>query len=93
SQNAFSHRLGPLGFNVYLMLVVNFMHEVELGVWKSLLVYLLWLLDTVNGGLLDRLDIRYNQIPTYGSDTIRQFTANTSEMQRMTAHHLEDLLQ
>ncbi|EGO02467.1 hypothetical protein SERLA73DRAFT_47611, partial [Serpula lacrymans var. lacrymans S7.3] len=36
---------------------------------------------------------RYRQIPTYGSDTIWQFTANTSEMQRMTAHHLEDLLQ
>ncbi|EGO28238.1 hypothetical protein SERLADRAFT_434109 [Serpula lacrymans var. lacrymans S7.9] len=35
--NAFSHRLGPLGFNVYSMFVVNFMHEVELGVWKSLL--------------------------------------------------------
>ncbi|EGO23151.1 hypothetical protein SERLADRAFT_371382 [Serpula lacrymans var. lacrymans S7.9] len=90
---AFSHRLGPLGFNVYLMFVVNFMHEVELGVWRSLFVHVLWILDTVNGGLLDRMDLRYRQIPTYRSDTIRQFTTNTSEMRRVTAHHLENLLQ
>ncbi|EGO02468.1 hypothetical protein SERLA73DRAFT_33721, partial [Serpula lacrymans var. lacrymans S7.3] len=56
--NAFSHRLGPLGSNLYSMFVVDFMHEVELGVWKSLFVYLLRILDTVNGGLLDRLDLR-----------------------------------
>jgi hypothetical protein len=36
---------------------------------------------------------RYRQIPTFGKDTIRRFSANVSDMRRMTAGDLEDLLQ
>lgn len=45
-QNAFSKRLGALGFAVlYVMLVVDFMHEFELGVWKGLLIHLIRILE------------------------------------------------
>lgn len=40
------------------MLVVDFMHEIELGVWKSLLVHLLRILSAVNPNLLHELDNR-----------------------------------
>jgi len=56
-QNAFSTRLGP-GFNVYSMLVVDFMHEVELGVWKSLFTHLIRLLHAIDGALVNELDRR-----------------------------------
>jgi hypothetical protein len=34
------------------------MHEVELGVWKSLMIHLLRILNAINGNLLDELDRR-----------------------------------
>jgi len=44
------------------MLVVDFMHEVELGVWKALFTYLVCILDaTPSGGtLVGDLDKRYD---------------------------------
>jgi hypothetical protein len=43
------------------MLVVNFMHEFELGVWKGLFVHLIWILyaATPGGKLVATLDERY----------------------------------
>lgn len=40
-QNAFSKRLAPFGFNIFLALMVDLMHEFELGVWKALFIHLL----------------------------------------------------
>jgi len=37
SQNAFSNRLQPLGFNFFEMLVVDLLHEFELGYGKHFL--------------------------------------------------------
>lgn len=45
SQNAFSKRLAPLGFDIYSTLVVDLMHEFELGVWKGLFIHLLRILE------------------------------------------------
>ena len=44
------------------MLVVDFMHKIELGVWKSLFTHLLHILDVAapNGMLLGVLNKRYN---------------------------------
>lgn len=52
-------RLGP-DFDVHSMLVVDFMHEFELGVWKNLFTHLVRILYTVQprGGLVDSLDER-----------------------------------
>lgn len=62
SQNAFSRRLQPLGFNMFDMLVVDLLHEFELGVWKHLFIHLLRILACVNPGLLHELDRRYVEI-------------------------------
>jgi len=43
-QNAFSSRLLPFGVNFYSMLVVDLLHEFELGVWKAILTHLIRIL-------------------------------------------------
>jgi hypothetical protein len=55
-QNAFSDRLAPLGFNFFPMLVVDLMHEFELGVWKALFIHLLRILESQGGELIAELD-------------------------------------
>ena len=57
-QNAFSDKLTPLGFNMFDILVVDLMHEVELGVWKAIFIHLLRLLDCRNESLKYEMDRR-----------------------------------
>lgn len=57
-QNAFSERLAPLGFNMFPMFVVDLLHEFEIGVWRSLFIHLLRMLDCKEGGLLHEMDRR-----------------------------------
>jgi len=40
------------------MLVVDLLHEFELGVWKSVLVHLLHIVDSLKGVVLAELDRR-----------------------------------
>jgi hypothetical protein len=49
SQNAFIEKLGP-SFDLSRMLVVDFMHEFELGVWKVLFTQLIRILYAVAAG-------------------------------------------
>ncbi|KAG2053095.1 hypothetical protein BDR06DRAFT_997279 [Suillus hirtellus] len=58
--NAFSENLGSLSFNLFIMLVVDLMHEFELGVWKVLFVHLLHILSSAYPGdeLLHELNRR-----------------------------------
>jgi hypothetical protein len=58
-QNAFSNRLASFGFNLYLMLVVDILHDFELGVWKVLFIHLIRMLNAVDKTLVDELDRRY----------------------------------
>jgi hypothetical protein len=60
-QNAFMEKLGPK-FDVSQMLVVDLMHEFELGVWKALFVHLVRVLYAAapGGRLVAILDERYN---------------------------------
>jgi hypothetical protein len=58
-QNAFSTRLSSLGLNFFQLFVVDFMHEIELGVWKALFIHLLHILEAKGGNLLHELDKRY----------------------------------
>ena len=55
-QNAFSSRLSHLGFNLFSIFLVDFMHEFELGVWKKVFLHLLRILDCIDGATseLDR---------------------------------------
>lgn len=41
------------------MLVVDILHEFELGVWKALFIHLLRILEAINPALLHELDRRY----------------------------------
>jgi hypothetical protein len=58
-QNAFS-KLSPLGFNVFSSLVVDLMHEFELGVWKAIFIHLIRLLEAQGSskGVVGELDQR-----------------------------------
>ncbi|KAF7367659.1 hypothetical protein MSAN_00829600 [Mycena sanguinolenta] len=74
--NAFIERIGD-DFNLHQMLVVDFMHEFELGGLEKFVA---------------QLDRRYRQMPRFGS-TIRRFVTNASEMKKLAARDFEDLLQ
>lgn len=58
-QNAFSELLGPLGFNIFKALVGDFMHEWELGAWRTLFLHLLRILEAHDKNLIHELDRRY----------------------------------
>ncbi|KAH7916893.1 hypothetical protein BV22DRAFT_980594, partial [Leucogyrophana mollusca] len=93
--NAFAVRLGQFGFDLFPMLVVDLMHECELGTWKSVFTHLIRLLYAVSpaGQLVAELDARFRQVPTFGRGVIRRFSSNSSEMKRMAARDYEDMLQ
>lgn len=57
-QNAFSDRLSPMGFDIHDIVAVDVLHEVEIGVWKSLFIHLLRLLEAVGVGKTDVLNSR-----------------------------------
>ena len=58
-QNAFSRKLSQFGFNFFNMLVVDLMHEVEIGVWKAIFIHLLRILDSQDKSLKHELDRQY----------------------------------
>jgi hypothetical protein len=43
---------------MFLMFLIDLMHEVELGVWRALLMHLLRILEFVDEHLLHELDRR-----------------------------------
>ncbi|KIK81965.1 hypothetical protein PAXRUDRAFT_47946, partial [Paxillus rubicundulus Ve08.2h10] len=57
--NSFVERLGHLGFNIFPALVVDLLHEFELGVFKAVFKHLLRILHTINSEALTILDKRY----------------------------------
>ena len=62
-QNAFFKRVGE-NFDISQMLVVDLMHEFELGVWKTLFTHLIRILHAASerpGILADELNARYVQ--------------------------------
>ncbi|KIJ11320.1 hypothetical protein PAXINDRAFT_15787 [Paxillus involutus ATCC 200175] len=92
-QNAFSEKLSHTGFDFFVMLVVDLLHELELGVWKAIFIHLLCMLDSLNGNVLSKLDYRYRSVPTFGRSTIRHFRSNVSDMKKMAAQDFGDVLQ
>ena len=57
-QNAFSDKLYPLGFNLFVMLAVDLLHEFELGVWKVVFTQLLHMLESLEESKIHKLDHR-----------------------------------
>ncbi|KAF9464233.1 hypothetical protein BDZ94DRAFT_1216685 [Collybia nuda] len=93
--NAFADRLSAFNFNPHPMLVVDLLHEFELGVWKATFIHIIRVLyAAVPGGkAVHELNARFRQVPTFGISTIRRFANNASEMKKLAARDFEDLLQ
>ena len=70
-QNAFSERLSHTGFNFFLMLVVDLLHEFELGVWKSILIHLLCIVDSLKGSVLAELNHRWEDLFTVANSPMK----------------------
>ncbi|TFK16733.1 hypothetical protein FA15DRAFT_761328 [Coprinopsis marcescibilis] len=94
TKNAFIEQLGK-DFNLGQMLVPDFLHEFELGVWKALFTHMVQVLYATNpdGSTIADLDSWFRQIPTFGVDTICKFAENTSEMKKLAARDFKDILQ
>ncbi|KAH9929651.1 hypothetical protein B0H21DRAFT_700102 [Amylocystis lapponica] len=75
------------------MLVVDLMHEFELGVWKAVFAHLVRILESINPDVVLELNRRFREIPVFGRSTIRRFASNVSEMKKMAARDFEDILQ
>ncbi|KAF8837831.1 hypothetical protein BDN67DRAFT_991589 [Paxillus ammoniavirescens] len=45
--NTFSEKVGHTGFDLFLMLITDLLHEFELGVWKAICIHLLQILKSV----------------------------------------------
>ena len=77
-QNAFS-TLAPFGFNFFDMLVQDFMHEFELGIWKALFMHLVHILVSHGDGTIQEFNRQYQQVPTFGRSTICCFSEMRQE--------------
>lgn len=58
SQNAFSVKLSPHGFDYYSMFVPDLLHEFELGVWKATFTHLIRILLAEGGNSVTDLNER-----------------------------------
>ncbi|KAF9228318.1 hypothetical protein BS17DRAFT_793093 [Gyrodon lividus] len=56
NHNAFSEKLSPHGFNLFLMLVVDLLHEFKLGVWKAIFIHLIWILIAAGEETISRMN-------------------------------------
>ncbi|KAL1658479.1 hypothetical protein GGF50DRAFT_67162 [Schizophyllum commune] len=93
TENAFPKKLGD-DFNPSEMLVVDLMHEFELGVWKAIFTHLIRILYAADPRDAN-YEIRYKKIEAFSLGTIRKFATkeNVSEMKKLAARDFEDLLQ
>ncbi|KAK7681972.1 hypothetical protein QCA50_014935 [Cerrena zonata] len=85
-------RLGNLVKTFYLF-VVDLLHEIELGVWKALLIHLIQILVAVGGNAIQNFNERFHLIPTFGCSTIRNIRSNVSALKKIAARDFEDYLQ
>ncbi|KAJ3554423.1 hypothetical protein NM688_g3120 [Phlebia brevispora] len=92
-RNAFSTRLVEFGVNSYHLFPPDVMHELELGVGKSLTVHILRVLHAIPGDHITELNERFRAVPTFGNTTIRRFGINVSGLKKLAARDYEDILQ
>ena len=59
TENAFSERLSQFLFQVFEILVVDQMHEFELGVWKALITHLVRILNALGQSQVQEFNSRY----------------------------------
>ncbi|KAG8679254.1 hypothetical protein FRC09_019100, partial [Ceratobasidium sp. 395] len=93
TENAFSKRLLPLGFDFFKIFVVDLLHEIELGVWKSLLTHLLRIIHGRGADIVAEFNRRFRLVPTFSNSTIRKFSEDVASLKRLAARDFEDILQ
>ncbi|KAG9121662.1 hypothetical protein FRC07_002303 [Ceratobasidium sp. 392] len=93
TENAFSRRLYPFGFDFFKIFVVDLLHEIELGVWKLLLTHLLRILHSQGSNVVAEFNKRFREVPTFSNSTIRKFSEDVASLKRLAARDLEDILQ
>ncbi|KAJ3529705.1 hypothetical protein NMY22_g8891 [Coprinellus aureogranulatus] len=95
NRNAFSNFSGHT-FDIRDALVVDLMHEFEIGVWKKVYIHGIRLLEASSNAtttLTAELDWRFRETPPFGREGVRKFCVNASDMKRKAARDFEDLLQ
>ncbi|KAJ7799440.1 hypothetical protein B0H14DRAFT_3491588 [Mycena olivaceomarginata] len=92
TSNVFSDKLSKFNFNPFKMLIPDFMHEFELGVFKAFFIHLLCILHAEDGSCISSLNKRFRMIPTFGRSTIRCFTLNTSALKKLAAWNYQSML-
>ncbi|GBE88462.1 hypothetical protein SCP_1302770 [Sparassis crispa] len=75
------------------MFIPDLMHKFELGVWKAIFTHLLRILYAVSEDAIQKFDMQFHKVPTFGRDTIRRFSNNVSAMKKLAARDFEDILQ
>ncbi|KAI0754052.1 hypothetical protein C8Q80DRAFT_1225985 [Daedaleopsis nitida] len=93
TRSAMSMRLREHGFNFYSLFVPDFLHEFELGVWKSIFTHFMRILYAAGGDRIQEFNKRFRQVPTFGRVTIRRFSTNVSDQGKLAARDYEDRLQ
>ncbi|KAF8834278.1 hypothetical protein BDN67DRAFT_992701 [Paxillus ammoniavirescens] len=91
--NAFTERLSCCVFELFPALIVDLLHEFELGVLKSVLKHLIRILYSLDPGLIAILNKRFSLIPSFGINSIHHFPPNVTETRQRAAWHFEDMLQ
>ncbi|KAG5634352.1 hypothetical protein H0H81_002284 [Sphagnurus paluster] len=91
--NAFSELLGKFGLNIFDLAVVDLLHELELGVWKVLLLHLIRILYTQGLAAVLEFNARFRRVASFGCSTIRRFPYNVADLKKLAARDFEDILQ
>ncbi|TFK81507.1 hypothetical protein K466DRAFT_531692 [Polyporus arcularius HHB13444] len=93
TRSAFSIRLREHNFNFYTLFAPDFLHEVELGVWKSIFTHHMRILHAAGGDKIQKFNKRFRLVPTFGRSTIRKFSRNVCDQGKLAARDYEDRLQ
>ncbi|KAH7919092.1 hypothetical protein BV22DRAFT_1185026, partial [Leucogyrophana mollusca] len=91
--NTFSSRLSQFNFDFFVMIVVDLLHEFELGVWKSLLTHLVRILHACGPHAVLEFNKRFRDVAPFGRSTIWRFARNVADMSKLAARDFEDILQ
>ncbi|TRM55172.1 hypothetical protein BD626DRAFT_607153, partial [Schizophyllum amplum] len=89
----FASQLTRTHFDVFQTLVVDIMHEFELGVWKAAFTQLIRMLHSLDRSKVLLLNERFRMVPCFGRDIIRRFQSNVADMKQLAARDFEDILQ
>ncbi|KIM42576.1 hypothetical protein M413DRAFT_408453 [Hebeloma cylindrosporum] len=91
--NAFSERLHKFGLDFFDLIVVDLMHELELGIWKALILHLIRILHSQGQNVVHEFNARFRLVAAFGRSTIRKFPYNVADLSKLAARDYEDILQ